>query len=252
MADIHALLADLYQAIDLNRPSEDLRARLFGKVQMEGWLGRRVLELGCGTGETACWFAQNGFRITAFDQSEAMLSAAQRRSEEMGVVVNWQYGDIRQLPDDPGYDLVLAMDTLNEMRSIRDLETVLRGAFAALAPGKLLLFDLRTIEGLATQWGTRDIVLHDDPESLLLVVRSHFSYENATNARHMILYRRGENGWQRDEAELVLRAYALQAVGTLLKRIGFQVQSVLNPYFEPFNPASDETGHAIFIAARPE
>ncbi len=251
MADVYAVLAHVYKMAGLAEESEQLRARLFERVQSEGWLGRRILELGCGIGEASCWFALNGFRITAVDRSAEMLEQARQQAEALGVTVDWRQEDIRNLDVGTDYDLVLAMNTLNELHSIRELEAVFQAANRALAVGKLLLFDLVTIRGLAEQWGNRDRVLHDDPQALTLVVRSQFSFETFSNARSYLIFRRGgEQQWQRLDGSHVIRGFALQAVGTLLQRTGFKVQNVLNANFASFDPNDDQTGHAIFIVAK--
>ncbi len=250
MADSYAILAPIYSRVGLNAESEWLRGRVFDRLQSEGWLGRRILELGCGIGETACWFAANGFRVTAVDQSEAMLAQARHSADSQGVSVDWRQEDILRFQPDSDFDLVLSMSTLNELHSIRDLEQVFQVANRALSQDKLLFFDLVTIGGLAEQWGDNDKVLYDDPEALTLVVRSRFSFETLANTRAYLIYRHDGEGWHRGDEVHVLRGYALQAVGALLKRTGFNVQNVLNLNLETFDPNADRTGRAIFIAAK--
>ncbi len=250
MSDNYAVRAGIYAVAGLGDASESLRQRLFDKIQMEGWLGRRILELGCGIGRTACWFSMNGFRITAIDQSPAMLTQARQRAEGQGLIVEWQEADIRQVPFDSGYDLVLALDTFNELSSIRDLETVFQKANAALQMEKLLVFDLMTFWGLAELWGNADRVLYDDRGGLLLLVRSQYSYETMVNTRHYIVYQQVEGAWQRADEVQVVRGFALQAVGALLQRCGFKIDQVINPALEPFDPTTDRTGQAIFLATK--
>ena len=250
MSDNYAARAGIYAKAGLGDASEDLRQRLFDKIQMEGWLGRRILELGCGIGRTACWFSMNGFRITAVDQSPAMLAQARQRAEGQGLVVDWREADMRQMPFDTGFDLVLALDTFNELPTIRDLETVFQKANAALQPGKMLLFDLTTLQGLAEQWGNADRVLYDDRGDLLLLVRSQYSFETMANMRHYILYQQMEGAWHRADELQTVRGYALQAVGALLQRSGFKIDQVVDPALEPFDPTADRTGRAIFLATK--
>jgi len=250
MAETYAVLAQVYKAVGLADASEALRQRLFGKIQSDGWLGRRILDLGCGIGEGCCWFSANGFRVTGVDQSEAMLAEAQRLSEAQGITVDWLHDDIRQVDAGTDYDLVLALDTLNEMRSIRDLEMVFQVANRALSMDKLLAFDLMTIQGLAERWGNADRVIYDEPEHLTLVARSRFSFETSANTRGYLLYQHNGECWQREDETHVLRGYALQAVGALLQRTGFRVQTVIDPYFDTFDPYADETGQAIFLAVK--
>jgi SAM-dependent methyltransferase len=250
MAETYTVLARVYKAVGLADASEELRQRLFGKIQSDGWLGRRILDLGCGIGEGCSWFSANGFRVTGVDQSEAMLNEARQAADEIGVTVDWQQGDIREVDAGTDYDLILALNTLNEMRSIRDLEMVFRAANQALSMEKLLAFDLMTIQGLAEHWGNADRVIYDDTQGLTLMVRSRFSFETSANTREYILFQQDGPGWRREDETHVLRGYALQAVGALLQRTGFRVQTVINPLFDTFDPYADETGQAIFLAIK--
>ncbi|MBN2469390.1 MAG: class I SAM-dependent methyltransferase, partial [Anaerolineae bacterium] len=250
MAGEYSALAAGYDEAGLGDAAAMLRQRLFDKVQMEGWLGRRVLDLGCGTGSGACWFSGNGFRVTGIDRSAAMLAQARQRAEAEGAVVDWREADFTRTEVDDGYDLVLATGVFNELHSIRDLEAALRLANQALNMDKLLIFDLLTLRGVAERWQDGTTVLHDDPERLMILARSRYSYESSAAALHYTVYQRREEGWQRSDETHTLRAFPLQAVGTVLQRTGFKAQQVINGALEPFDPQADRTGQAIFIAAK--
>ncbi len=47
--------------------------------------GKRMLDLGCGTGELALRLAEKGFDVTGVDVSEQMLAIAQMKAQERGV-----------------------------------------------------------------------------------------------------------------------------------------------------------------------
>ncbi|CAM3685965.1 class I SAM-dependent methyltransferase [Marinicrinis lubricantis] len=69
--------------------------------------GSRVLEVGCGTGRTACHLARNGCVVTALDFREDMLAKAVKRAAEEGVSVHFVQGDARRLPFAAhGFDVV--------------------------------------------------------------------------------------------------------------------------------------------------
>ncbi|MET0399381.1 MAG: aminotransferase class I/II-fold pyridoxal phosphate-dependent enzyme [Longimicrobiaceae bacterium] len=55
--------------------------------------GRRVLELGCGTGELALALAEAGYEVAALDPSERALAEARRGAELAGAEVRWECAD---------------------------------------------------------------------------------------------------------------------------------------------------------------
>ncbi len=69
--------------------------------------GTRVLELGCGPGRNAVWFAQQGRTVDALDLSPAALEWGRERAATSGAEVAFQCADIfRWAPPGQPYDVV--------------------------------------------------------------------------------------------------------------------------------------------------
>src|SRR5262245_52578478 len=58
----------------------------------------RALELGCGTGASAVWLAQEGFDVTALDLSSGAIERAQQHADEAGVCVRFLVADVLDPP----------------------------------------------------------------------------------------------------------------------------------------------------------
>jgi SAM-dependent methyltransferase len=104
----------------------------------------RAVDLGCGTGATAIYLAQQGFESTGIDFSPIALRTARKRAMAVGMdrQVHFVEGDLTA-PEIPGvegpFDLLVDYGTLD------DLDPAGRGAMATLIsklarPGALFLF----------------------------------------------------------------------------------------------------------------
>jgi SAM-dependent methyltransferase len=58
----------------------------------------RCLELGCGTGASAVWLAQQGFDVIALDLSALAIDRARQRAKEASVRVNFLVADVLKPP----------------------------------------------------------------------------------------------------------------------------------------------------------
>ena len=69
--------------------------------------GSKVLELGCGPGRNAIYFAEKGCHVDAVDLSEESLKWGRERAKESGLSINFIHKNIFDLAVDEGsYDIV--------------------------------------------------------------------------------------------------------------------------------------------------
>ncbi len=95
--------------------------------------GKRILEVGCGTGTNACLLAEKfGCTIIGIDIAEYMVAQAQRRAKEKGLTdkVSFRVGDAYHLDfPDNSFDAVLTVfvsQFLDPVRAFAEFRRVLR------------------------------------------------------------------------------------------------------------------------------
>ncbi len=81
-----------------------------------GEFSGKVLDLGCGEGRDAVYFASLGFQVTAVDLAPSGLEKARRLAEDLGAPVpDLRCQDIRETRLDEGYDLFFAGNSLGSL-----------------------------------------------------------------------------------------------------------------------------------------
>jgi cyclopropane fatty-acyl-phospholipid synthase-like methyltransferase len=123
-----------------------------------GALGARVLDVGCGTGETALFLASRGHEVVGVDAVPLAIDAARAKAEERGVETKFVAGDVLDtLPWLEGRPF----DAIVDVGFFHALSDEHRQAFvaelaAALVPGgiyAMLCFSDRVPGG----WGPRRV-----------------------------------------------------------------------------------------------
>ncbi len=77
---------------DIGRPQKE-----FVKLAADGGIHGRVLDLGCGTGENAIFFAQRGFDVVGVDSAPLAIESARRKTRERGSSARFELGDALRL-----------------------------------------------------------------------------------------------------------------------------------------------------------
>jgi SAM-dependent methyltransferase len=105
-------------------------------------LGSKILEVGCGTGESACYLATRGYRVSALDNSPRMLQIAERRAQEEGVTIDWVSGSAESIPFPSNFfDVVFA----ESVTIFTDAPRALHEYFRVLKPSGMLIDNEMTI-----------------------------------------------------------------------------------------------------------
>ena len=119
----------------------------FVAEQLAGLAPGRALDLACGEGRNALWLARQGWRVTAVDFSDVALDKGRERAAKDGLELEWVAADLTAyVPEAGGFELVV-IAYLHLLP--HDLETVLRRAAEALAPGGTLFIIGHDVTNLA-------------------------------------------------------------------------------------------------------
>jgi SAM-dependent methyltransferase len=142
-------LAAVYDALDPDRGDLEHYAAMVDEFGV-----RRVLDVGCGTGELSCLLASAGVDVTGVDPAEASLEVA--RGKEFADRVHWLHGDATTLPP---LQVELALMTGNVAQVFltdEDWAATVRGVHAALETGGRFVFETRVPARRAWEEWTRE------------------------------------------------------------------------------------------------
>lgn len=106
--------------------------------------GQRILEIGCGNGRDAFFFARSGFDIVALDKSEEAIKSC--RELVSGSTPEFVCGEASDpsLAETGKFQIVYSRFSLHAMTATEE-NAALTSAFALLAPGGLLCIECRSI-----------------------------------------------------------------------------------------------------------
>lgn len=154
-------LAPFYDRYTASYDHERWLTNIEAIAREHGLDGKRLLDVGCGTGKSFLPMLRRGYEIVACDLSPSMVEAA-RRALPDGADAEVVVADARALPRLGSFDLVTCLDdALNYLLSDEELEAAMRGVARNLRPGGLFVFDLNTL-GTYRRFFTRDVVTELD------------------------------------------------------------------------------------------
>lgn len=99
--------------------------------------GKRILDLGCGAGETSVYFALKGAKVTAVDISEEMIEVVNRLADKWGAEVETKIVIGEDMDIESGsYDFVFGNGVLHHLDRKKGYDEILR----VLKPGGKAIF----------------------------------------------------------------------------------------------------------------
>lgn len=222
---------------------------------LQGGPAPSLLDLGCGSGEHAAFFARAGYRVLGVDRSAAQIAAARAQAQEGAA--RFVAGDLTRLGEvvDARFGTAICLgNTLVHLQEPEALAAACRGVYAALLPGGAWVAQILNYERLFGR-GERHLPLvfrrDDDGEIVFLRLlqplpdgrvqffpttlrlRPDAAVPVEVVASHATTLR----AWQRQELEPALRAAGFTTVVWYGDLRG-----------NPFDPES--SGDLVFVARR--
>jgi SAM-dependent methyltransferase len=216
--------------------------------------GRKVLDLGCGTGEHSRFLAEQGFQVVGIDLSETLLAEA--RSEEISRI-QYMQSDLRDLAglNLQGFEGAVCLgNTLVNLQDESGLERFAQGLSQSLLPGARLLVQILNYAGLRKR-NVRYLplnFLHEEEEERVFLRMMQFCPDGMVRFYPTTL--RLNPGSETPvevihTREVELKGWELGELKPILEKNGFRVVRILGDMVDaPFEAV--ESGDLVLIAER--
>jgi SAM-dependent methyltransferase len=210
---------------------------------------KSILDLGCGTGQLAVHFLENGYEVVGVDASEHMLHHASEnvRSFVEAGKVSFIQADVTDFHLDGRFGLVVStLDTLNHLADVDALVC----CFKCVAPANtgFFIFDLNTRVGL-NRWNSIQV---DDSDETLIITRGIFDgVSDRAWTRISGFVRRENGGFDRFDETAFNTVFELTRVRDELERAGWRgvyfarMQDLRTPIDEP-----EREGRVFVVASK--
>lgn len=217
-------------------------------ARRHGFLGGRVLDLGCGAGLSTFPVAESGYRVTGVDRSAEMLRIARQRA--LGYRgLRFLHADIT----DPGllrgerFSLVLAnFDVINYLTRWNEVRACFRNVRRLLGPGGIFLFDLVTEHNYRTILDG-DVRL-ERHESGAVLLRELYQPSRRLWRGEMAILVPWDGGYILAAEEHRQRCHPPGRVEALLRRLDFD--EIHTYTTQTLRPAAPRSERLTFVARR--
>ncbi|MBU0711496.1 class I SAM-dependent methyltransferase [bacterium] len=125
------------------RQNADLKPSLFAKYIADNFFkeGKSLIELGCGNGRDAIFFANEGIDVLAIDQCENEIEFLKNRFSNPKNV-RFLCGDFTNLDNNESFDIIYSRFTLHSITEKEERKTLI-WSFTNLNPNGILCVEVR-------------------------------------------------------------------------------------------------------------
>ncbi len=236
----------LYDELMMDAPYENWLQFIMKNIKKYGNGGKRLLDLGCGTGTLSIPLSVQGYNITGVDLSEEMLAIAQAKSIEAGVQIAYYQQDMRELEGFEPFDIIgVFCDSLNYLRTEQDVELTFKNIYDHLLPGGLFLFDVHSIYKMENIFIGQTYCSSDEEISYIW---NCFAGDQPHSVEHELTFFVKENDlyYRYDEVHYQ-RTFIVDTYQQWLEKAGFELLEISADFTEE---KPEENSERIFFTAR--
>ncbi|MDZ8257273.1 class I SAM-dependent methyltransferase [Nostoc sp. ChiQUE01b] len=207
--------------------------------------GAHIFDFCCGRGELAQLLIKKGYQVTGLDGSEVMLRCARENAPSAEFILD----DARYFKLPPTFHAVVFIgNSLNDIISIEELESVFRNLYVALLRNGLFVFELK-LEEYYTSSMSVPTSRGDVENDFAWIERYTYDPQKKVAQENFTKFQLIKEEWHRSDVTFLSKAYSQTEVQSVLEKVGFTEISI---YDEERDLGVDRSpGIACFVCRKP-
>lgn len=214
------------------------------ELAANGLAGKKVLDIGCGTGLLSVKLAKKQAHVTGIDLSPQMLSIAAKRADALSLPITFNEQAMESLQEKSAYDVaVIAIDSLNYVTDETHVKNTIQNAYNALVAGGVLLFDVHSVF-------KTDIIFMESPFTYDNDRIAYIWYTEKGDTPHSVyselafFVRQEGDVYNRFDEVHYQRTFSLQQYIEFITDAGFSIERIFADWED--EPPHDESERVFF------
>lgn len=243
MSGAYSDFADAYDALTFNVPYDEI-ADYYINIVSSLTDGKRLLDMGCGTGSLTVRLARRGFDVIGQDASCEMLSYAAEKSGE----VQWICQRMEETELGEEMDVIVStLDSINHLPDKRAAERCFKKAAENLKAGGAFVFDVNTVYKHKEVLGSNTFVY--DVDGVYCVWQNSFdSSGNGVDIELDLFFEEDDGTYTRGGESFREVAFTEEELAEMLTAAGFEVVNVWE--YLTFNEPNERSEKLLFAARK--
>lgn len=235
--------AAAYDLLTFNVPYDEI-ADYYAEILCKMTSGKRLLDMGCGTGSLTVRLAERGFKVIGQDASTEMLSVAAGKSPEvMWICQNMEETDIGGEVD----AVISTLDSVNHLDGREAFLNCFRQAAECLPGGGVFVFDVNTVYKHREILGNNTFIY--DVDGVYCVWQNSFDLADNGVDIELDLFFENENGtYSRGGESFREIAFSKDEYCQMLEKAGFEVVNILE--YLTYNIPKDDSEKLLISAKK--
>ncbi len=198
-----------------------------------------VLDMACGAGRHAITFAKLGFKVTAVDISQLLISEAKKNAEQEKVEIDFVLSDILEYKSKNHYDLVVNLFTsIGYFENDEENYAVVKMAYDLLHKDGYFVLD----------YFNKDFLMKNlVPTTIFSENGLKITQNRSVKGQRIVKNITIENDGSSEEFYESVRLYSYEEILTCIKNTGFKIVNEYGDYFG--NIYESETSPRLIIFA---